>query len=464
MILPLLRETSPMRACFACLFTVLLVNHLPAQITAPATYGPSDVWVVVNKNMIASVALGEFYCQQRKVPADHLIKLDLPQTEEMTRTDYDTKLLAPLREQLKNLEQTDFIRLTTSGVPIRVAAAQVKPEDQAKLDLVKSDLKKIHDDLAETTEAMKKYEQAGDTAKARHSQSTIDMLNQSKGRLEQQQFLMSQAESYAAVDSELAMMWYPKYPLTRWQLNLRYFTIPEANRLRAPKIVLTCRVDGPTPTVAKRLIEDALKAEAAGGPQGFAYVDARGMGWNQASDIVAGSYGGYDEAMRELAALFKRTGFRTELENTDALFPPGACPRTALYCGWYSLANYIPCCELMTGSIAYHVASFEAVSLREANNKRWVPNLLQDGAAVTIGPVAEPYLISFPKPAVFFGFLLAGHTVVESYWLSTPFTSWQMMIIGDPLYRPFARKPRLESKDIKPSPQGSQFPPKGQGK
>lgn len=448
-----------MRACLALLLTFLLIDHLPAQITAPAPYGPSDVWVVVNKNMTASVALGEFYCQQRKVPADHLIKLDLPESEEMTRVDYESRLLAPLKEQLKKLEQTDFILLTTYGVPIRVAAAQIKPEEQAKLDVVKNDLKKIHDDLLETTEAMKKYEQAGDTTKAKHSQSTIDMLNQSKSRLEQQQFLLSQSESNAAVDSELALMWIPKYSLTRWQLNLRYFTIPESNRLRAPKIVLTCRVDGPTPTVAKRLIEDALKAEAAGGPQGYAYVDAQGIAWNQATDIVAGSFGGFDEAMREVAALFRKVGFRTELENTKSLFPPGTCPRTALYCGWYSLAAYIPSCELMTGSIAYHVASFEAVSLREPNNKRWVPNLLQDGACVTIGPVAEPYLIAFPKPANFFGFLLAGHTVVESYWLSTPFTSWQMMIIGDPLYRPFAKKPRMESKDVKLSPQGSQFPP-----
>ncbi|HQR06621.1 MAG TPA: TIGR03790 family protein [Gemmatales bacterium] len=453
-----------MRACLALLLAVHLVDPLPAQITAPVPYGPSDVWVVVNKNMTASVALGEFYCQQRKVPNDHLIKLDLPETEEMTRADYESKLLAPLREQLKKLEQTDFILLTTYGVPIRVAAAQIKPEEQAKLDVVKSDLKKIHDDLTETTEALKKYEQAGDTAKAKHSQSTIDMLNQSKARLEQQQLVLAQSESYAAVDSELALMWYPKYSLTRWQLNLRYFTIPEGNRLRSPKIVLTCRIDGPTPNVAKRLIEDALKAEAAGGPQGFAYVDARGMSWNRATDLVAGSFGGFDEALREVAALFKKAGFRTELENTESLFPPGTCPRTALYCGWYSLAAYIPCCELMTGSIAYHVASWEAVSLREPNNKRWVPNLLQDGAAVTIGPVAEPYLIAFPKPAVFFGFLLAGHTVVESYWLSTPFTSWQMMIIGDPLYRPFAKKPRLESKEVKLSPEGSQFPPRGPGK
>lgn len=449
-----------MRVCLCLVFLVVAYQPLPAQITAPAPFGPGDVWVVVNKNMPASLALGEYYCQQRKVPTDHLLKLDLPEGEEMSRTDYETRLLAPLREQLKKLSQTDFILLTTYGVPIRVGQADIKPADEAKLDTVKKDLKKIIDDLSETTEAMKKYEKAGDTVKAKHSQSTIEMLTQSKTRLEHQQMALAQSESFAAVDSELALMWFPNYPLTRWQLNLRFFTIPEANRLKSPKIVLTCRIDGPTPTVAKRLIEDALKAEADGGPKGFAYVDARGMPWNKIGDNTAGTYGGFDESLRELAAMFKKAGFRTELENTEALFPPGSCPRTALYCGWYALQNYHPSFELMTGSIAYHVASFEAVSLRQPNNKRWVPNLLQDGAAVTIGPVAEPYLIAFPKPAIFFGFLLSGHTVVESYWLSNPFTSWQMMIIGDPLYRPFAGKPRMESKDVKLSPAGSEFPPR----
>jgi uncharacterized protein (TIGR03790 family) len=449
-----------MRSCLSLLCILFLVNPLPAQVTAPTPYGPSDVWVVVNKNMPASVALGEYYCQQRKVPTDHLIRLDLPESEEMTRADYETKLLAPLKEQLKQLEQKDFILLTTYGVPIRVANAIPKPEEQSRLEVIKKDLKKVQDDLLENTDAMRKLELAGDSTKAKLYQTTINMLNQSKARLEQQEMIVGQKESNAAVDSELALLWYSNYPLSRWQPNMRFFTIPEENRKRSPKIVMTCRIDGPTPTVAKRLIDDAIKAEAAGGPEGFAYVDARGMTWNKVGDSVAGSYGGYDESLRELAGIFKKAGFRTTLENTESLFLFGSCPRTALYCGWYSLQNYIPSFELMTGSIAFHIASLEAVSLREPNNRRWVPNLLQDGACVTIGAVWEPYLIGFPKPATFFGFLLAGHTVVESYWLSVHFTSWQMMIIGDPLYRPFGSKPRMETKDVKLSPEGSEFPPK----
>lgn len=431
-----------------------------AQVTSPTVYSPDSVWVIVNRNMVSSVALGEFYCQQRKVPMDHLIRLDLPDTEEMSRADYETRLLAPVKEKLKSYQQQDIILLTTYGVPIRVGNATPKPDDATRLELIKKELKKHHDDLSSANDEIRKANEAGEKAKARLYDGDVARLKQTIMTLEQQAMQLDQRESNAAVDSELAMMWYPPYPLARWQLNTRFFTITESARAKMPRLVMTCRVDGPTAAVAKRIIEDAIQAEEAGGPAGFAYVDARGINWKKEGDAAAGTYGGYDESLRELSELFKKTNFRTTLNNTEDIFRIGTCPRTALYCGWYALQNYTPAFELMKGSIAYHIASFEAVSLREANNKRWVPNLLQDGACVSIGPVWEPYLIAFPKPATFFGFLLAGHTVVESYWLSNHFTSWQMMIIGDPLYRPYGKKPRLKTEDVKLSPAGAVFPPR----
>ena len=64
--------------------------------------------------------------------------------------------------------------------------------------------------------------------------------------------------------------------------------------------------------------------------------------------------------------------------------------------------------------------------------------MLEDGAAATIGPVAEPYVQGFPLPEIFFGMLLDGYyTLSESYILSLPYLSWQVILIGDPLYRPF---------------------------
>src|SRR5205814_2451398 len=105
-------------------------------------------------------------------------------------------------------------------------------------------------------------------------------------QLEARELDMSQKDTHAAVDSELALLWWKDYRLYRWQVNPRYFSIPDDQRRKLPPTVLTCRVDGPTPAVAKRIVDDALAAEAAGGPKGTAYVDARGLTWDKTGDAA----------------------------------------------------------------------------------------------------------------------------------------------------------------------------------
>ena len=64
--------------------------------------------------------------------------------------------------------------------------------------------------------------------------------------------------------------------------------------------------------------------------------------------------------------------------------------------------------------------------------------MLEKGVAATLGPVAEPYIQAFPMPDLFFPLVVEGRlTLAECYALSNPYWSWQMVLIGDPLYRPF---------------------------
>jgi hypothetical protein len=52
--------------------------------------------------------------------------------------------------------------------------------------------------------------------------------------------------------------------------------------------------------------------------------------------------------------------------------------------------------------------------------------------------VHEPYVQGFPVPHVFFSFLIDGYmSLGESYLVSLPYLSWQMVLVGDPLYQPF---------------------------
>ena len=67
--------------------------------------------------------------------------------------------------------------------------------------------------------------------------------------------------------------------------------------------------------------------------------------------------------------------------------------------------------------------------------------------AATLGPVSEPYLIAFPLPDDFFPLLMTGkQSLLEVYFRTVPHLSWQMILIGDPLYTPFRKNPAWRGK------------------
>jgi len=122
------------------------------------------------------------------------------------------------------------------------------------------------------------------------------------------------------------------------------------------------------------------------------------------------------------------------------LFEKGECRDTALYCGWYSLARYVDAFSFSPGAVGYHIASGECTTLKQPGSQVWCKRMLEEGVAATLGPVGEPYVNAFPVPEVFFQVLTNGYLcLAECYQVSLPFLSWKMILIGDPLYRPFAR-------------------------
>jgi uncharacterized protein (TIGR03790 family) len=217
--------------------------------------------------------------------------------------------------------------------------------------------------------------------------------------------------------------------------------------------MLTCRLDGPTVEIVKRLVDDAIAVEAKG-LVGEVVIDARGIPFNPKDDDGT-RYGGYDESMRETARLLEKGGMKVTLDDKAEVLPPGSAKDVALYCGWYSHGNFVDCCKYVPGAIAWHLASSEAVTLRNKDSKVWCPNLLKKGVAATLGPVSEPYTIGFPKPAEFFGFLATGEfTLVECYGQTVLTCSWMTVLVGDPLYNPFKKNPKLKVADVLPSPKG----------
>ncbi|MEN9673061.1 MAG: hypothetical protein RL553_1326 [Planctomycetota bacterium] len=415
-------------------FLILLFSATPLFALEPA-----NIVIVANRDMPESISVAKHYAKKRAVPEDNIVLLSLPKGEDILRADFETKLAEPLREALKSKKDKIKVILTVYGVPLRVGAKVLSAAEKVKADEIKKQL----DDSRKELEIAEKDKAEKDK---------IEGFKKKIAEINSQHRIAIAVESLACVDSELMCLWWPAYELSRWQPNPLYWKATKELNNRFPNTLMTCRLDGPTAEIAKRLVDDAVEVEV-NGLKGKVYFDARGIGFNSKNQGDSTGYGGYDESFREAAALLKSAGMDVTLDDKGPLFEPDSCKDAALYSGWYSHANFIDCCKYVKGAVAWHLASSEAITLRNPASKVWCPNLLQKGVAATLGPVAEPYTIAFPKPAEFFGFLITGkYTLVETYSRTTYLTSWMTVLVGDPLYNPYKNSPMIKESLIEPSP------------
>jgi uncharacterized protein (TIGR03790 family) len=380
---------------------------------------PDEILVIANTDYAASTRLARYYCERRGIPPGNVIPVSLGARlrDALSRTDYENRLAGPVRRVFATRKDLGKIRclVTTYGVPFKVGRRE-------PLSGYEAQLKELRELQQQEKDALTQLEQKGLTGTAAYQQRQARFL-----QMQMDMDRITGKDTDASVDSELSLVLCHAYELYRWQ--------PNALRGSAPQLFKTfmiSRLDGPSYGVAKGLIDKALAAEQKG-LAGVAYVDSRGI-------FAENAYGYYDQSLRDLAILTRlRTGLTVQEETTGGLFAPGTCPQAALYCGWYSLRKYVDAFQFVDGAIGFHIASFEAASLHDPNSTEWCPALLMHGITATLGPVNEPYLFAFPEPKAFFAALFDGHCLAEAYYLTKPFNSWQMVLIGDPLYRPFKR-------------------------
>jgi len=214
--------------------------------------------------------------------------------------------------------------------------------------------------------------------------------------------------------------------------------------------LMVARLDGPTPEIARGLVDKAIQAETDG-LWGRAYFD-----WRNIADpnMKLG-----DDWIRMAADMSRHIGFETITDDQEATFPPSfSMSQIGMYMGWYRQHVDGPFTqrnvEFMPGAFAYHLHSFSAATLRSTNT-HWVGPLLAKGATATMGCVHEPYLSGTPDLGVFTARLLFHNfTFGEAAYASQNALSWMTTVVGDPLYRPFAKPPQqlhqeLEAKHSK---------------
>jgi uncharacterized protein (TIGR03790 family) len=397
----------------------LLAIGLILLFTARAhALDPNEILVVANADCPASMRLARYYCQARGLPRGLVpVALGARVRNSMNRDEYEKRLAHPLRRLFLSRMDLAHIKclVTTYGVPYIVGPRETLKGQEKRLTKLNQLLQKVEEETAQLEE--KEQTGSAEYTKRASAKRIIQMdINRVTGH-----------ETYASVDSELSLVLGGAYELYRWQPNLLRSKAPQAIRT-----LMVCRLDGPTEEIAKGLIDKAMAAETSG-LTGTAYIDSRGI-------FDKDAYGHYDQSIRDLALLTQlRTTLPVKEERTAALFQPGTCPEAALYCGWYSVKKYVDAFEFVPGAVGLHIASYEAVSLHDINSTQWCPAMLKRGITATLGAVAEPYLHTFPEPKAFFSELFEGKCLVEAFYQTKPFNSWQLVLIGDPLYKPFGK-------------------------
>ncbi len=238
---------------------VILIGLLFCTIAAALE--PNEILVIVNKDIPASEELGQYYCQRRNVPKENILALSLGKTlaNSISRDNYDKNIAEPVRKRLADQIPGQPIRclLTTYGVPYKVGPRGPLKEKQEQL-------KQLETTAGQYEKQLKDSQPADVNARIRKE----------LGRVKAEIDWISGRETDASVDNELSMVLFSPYELYSWQPN-------KLNRHsgHTEDLILTVmvsRLDGPSPQIARGLVDKAISAEKTG-LHGFAYIDSRGI-------------------------------------------------------------------------------------------------------------------------------------------------------------------------------------------
>ena len=394
---------------------------------------PHEVLVIANSNASDSVKLAKYYMAKRGIPSSNLLKLRVTEKESCSREEYDQRVAAPVRRWLKKHhgESGPHVRCLVMmyGMPLKVAPTAMSRKEKDRYAELKKEKAKFWTSLKSVSQNDEKY----------------PVLKLQLENVSKELGTLGHNSEKAALDSEISLVDAGDYPLAGWQLNPSYWgyrgrKIPNL----LPIAYMVARLDGPNPESVRKIIDDSIEAEK-NGLTGKAYFDARWPRPETEKVKTLTGYKYYDNSIYQAADQVRQSGLLTVVVNKEPeLFQPGECPDAAFYAGWYRRANYYDAFDWQPGAVGYHIASSECGTLKSDKFKGWCLGMLRDGVAAVIGPTDEPYVQAFPPPVLFFTLLSDGrNSLAESFAQSVPFRSWRMVLVGDPLYRPFKNRQKV---------------------
>jgi uncharacterized protein (TIGR03790 family) len=392
--------------------TFILAVLLSSLVIRQSSFAQLAEWnparetiVLYNTDSASSTALAKVYASLREIPEDRLIGLPLSNEEVISRDEFETTVREPLLLKFTERRWWDIEKRDLRD-PNGVRYAQA-PQVMKQVIRVLVIMRGV-------PLAVQRTAAGGD------------------GALKADE---------ASVDSELAALGLSHRKLPGTIENNYYQSTQRFPRHeKALGQLLVGRLDAADDATVRRMMQDAIKAEREG-MWGRAVVDFSLMD------------AGYEEGEQWLGrsvASFRGAGIPVFTDRyKDVLRDSWPLPETILYFGWHADhsqgAVASKTFRFQPGAIACHLHSLSAATLRD-RTKHWCAPLLDQGAAATLGNVWEPHLTLTVHFDLLNARLLEGFTLGEAAWSATPGLSWMNVVIGDPLYRPFAR-PRIMMSD-----------------
>lgn len=357
-----------------------------------------SVFVLANKNSEKSKKLAEDYCKLRSIPKENVVILDVKDSANISREDYDKKIAEKLFKVLKE----------------RGAVKDILNSENPKHALVvKSDVDYVV--IAKGVPYRISEEKISPDAK-----------------------ISATANNSACVDSELAMLLKGKYELRGMQKNPLFGLNRQRGDYKKENFLAVSRLDGLNFSDALNLANSALSAEEKG-LRGRAYID------------MSKKYPAGDKWLLSAKKTIEELGFDVSSDEKPQLFNYfDRFDAPAFYFGWYTdMPRYYPQSKdvkYSSGASALHIYSYSAQNL--SNPRDWTPSFAARNAAVAFGYINEPFLTFTHRSDIYMHYISRGFEAGEAAFYSMSAFSWKGIMLADPLYSPLKKTLQSQLEDI----------------
>lgn len=352
---------------------ILVLTFVPLQAQTGA-----NVLLVVNRNSPDSKAIADYYSKRRAVPARNHCFLDVTVEETISRSVYDTRIEAPVRDCLekRGLTESVLYLVTTMGVPLRIDGSCGQLGECAAVD------------------------------------SELTMLySQIKGAIPPLPGALRNP-FFQAVDAKFEHSRFPIYLVTRLAAYGRagVFRMIDQSLQASNRGKIVIDMLERDKTQGNSWLEAAAKSL----PADRVLLDRTPSVLEGIQDVIAyASWGSNDPkrgSRRTLKFRWLPGSIMTEYVSTNGRTfqrPPA---------GWVLGSSWTDAKQHFAGSPQSLTADY-----------------LEEGVTGASGHVYEPYLTFTPRPDLLLPAYLKGRNLAEAYYLSIPGVSWQNIVIGDPL-------------------------------